>query len=93
MKQRSKVAARKNQWTELFTILAVYISAVLIALLAGCATPRGTVQEISETEQTFRSYGVIWPDDASKDPGAYKTELLRGVMVTTVPATGGYDEQ
>ena len=81
----------KQQSAELLAGVAFYITAVILALVfSGCAT-HGTVREVPETAERYRSYGVIWPEDASMNPDHYKTELRRGEMVTTVPATGGTD--
>jgi hypothetical protein len=68
--------------------LRVLLGLVLVVMLAGCSALEHRVVEQPETEDQFRTYGVVWPADVSRDPGHFVTVEVDGAMVTTVPAVG-----
>ena len=78
-KRRAEIARNNNPAYRTGGTLALLIMAGLT--LTGCSS----IRTMPETDEFHRGYEVHWPADASTDPAHYKTEMVDGVMITTVP--------
>jgi hypothetical protein len=78
-KRRAEIARQNNPAFRKGGTLALLVIAGLT--LTGCSS----IRRLNETPEYRAGYAVEWPADASKDPAHYKTEMVDGVMITTVP--------
>lgn len=68
--------------------LVLVLAAGLSVGLSGCCSgPR--VHARPETATLLPHYGVVWPEDASRNPDDYVTVEQDGRMVTTTPKMNG----